>query len=93
MLWDEDSFAGCPLQVVLLGSSQFLMRQGLTESLAGRFELIRVPHWSFAEMRDAFGWDVERYVYFGGYPGAAPLAEDEFRWKSLEELCVGRDHR
>ena len=82
MLWDEDSFAGCPLQVVLLGSSQFLMRQGLTESLAGRFELIRVPHWSFAEMRDAFGWDVERYVYFGGYPGAAPLVEDEFRWKS-----------
>ncbi|MFZ1642590.1 MAG: ATP-binding protein [Candidatus Contendobacter sp.] len=82
MLWDEDGFAGCPLHVVLLSSSQFLMQQGLTESLAGRFELIRVPHWSFAEMRDAFGWDVERYVYFGGYPGAAPLVEDEFRWKS-----------
>ncbi len=81
-LWDEDGFADLPLHVVLLGSSQFLMQQGLTESLAGRFELIRVPHWSFGEMRDAFGWDVERYVWFGGYPGAAALADDEFRWRS-----------
>ena len=82
MLWDEDGFAARPLHVVLLGSSQFLMQQGLSESLAGRFELIRLPHWSFVEMRDAFGWDVDRYVYFGGYPGAATLADDEFRWKS-----------
>ena len=96
MLWDEDSFAGLPLHVALLGSSQFLMQQGLGESLAGRFELIGVPHWSFAEMRDAFGWDVGRYVYFGGYPGAAVLADDEFRWKSyvldaIIEPTISRD--
>ena len=82
MLWDEDGIAARPMHVVLLSSSQFLMQQGLSESLAGRFELIRLPHWSFVEMRDAFGWDVDRYVYFGGYPGAATLADDEFRWKS-----------
>lgn len=82
MLWEEDGFAARPLQVVLLGSSQFLMQQGLGESLAGRFEFIRLPHWSFGEMRDAFGWDADRYVYFGGYPGAALLVADEFRWKS-----------
>lgn len=82
MLWEEDNFAGRPLHVVLLGSSQFLVQKGLGESLAGRFELIRVPHWSFAEMREAFGWDVDRYIYFGGYPGAATLVDDEFRWKS-----------
>ena len=82
MLWDEDSHAGRSLHVVLLGSSQFLMQQGLSESLAGRFELIRVPHWSFGEMRDAFGWDVDRYIHFGGYPGAAVLADDELRWQS-----------
>lgn len=96
MLWDEDKFAGSPLHVVLLGSSQFLMQQGLGESLAGRFELIRLPHWSFPEMRDAFGWDVDRYVYFGGYPGAAVLADDEFRWKSyvldaIIEPTISRD--
>ncbi|SKA96887.1 hypothetical protein SAMN02745130_03936 [Thiothrix eikelboomii] len=82
MLWDEDSFSQTPLQVVLLGSAQFLMQQGLGESLAGRFELIRVPHWSLAEMQTEFGWDLPRFVYFGGYPGAAILVEDEFRWRS-----------
>ena len=96
MLWDEDSLAGRPLQVVLLGSSQFLMQQGLRESLAGRFELIRVSHWSFTEMRAAFGWDVDHYVYFGGYPGAAALVDDEFRWKgyvldSIIEPTISRD--
>jgi hypothetical protein len=82
MLWDEDSANQTNLHVVLLGSAQFLMQQGLGESLAGRFELIRVPHWSFAEMQAAFGWDVERFIYFGGYPGAAVLSGDEFRWRS-----------
>lgn len=96
MLWDEDSFAGLALHVVLLGSAHFLMQQGLSESLAGRFELIRVPHWSFTEMREAFGWNVDRYVYFGGYPGAAALADDEFRWKSyvldaIVEPTLSRD--
>lgn len=96
MLWDEDSTSACDLRVVLLGSSHFLMQQGLTESLAGRFELIRVPHWSFAEMRAAFDWDLERYIYFGGYPGAATLVSDEARWRaylldSIIEPTLSRD--
>lgn len=82
MLWDEDTNSRCDLRIVLLGSSQFLMQQGLTESLAGRFELIRSPHWSFAEMQSAFDWDLDRYIYFGGYPGAATLIGDEPRWRS-----------
>ena len=85
MLWDEDSFdatANYPLYVVLLGSSQFLMHAGTSESLAGRFELIRLPHWSYAEMRAAFGWTVEQYIRWGGYPGAAALIDDEDRWRN-----------
>ncbi|MCX6026948.1 MAG: AAA family ATPase, partial [Chloroflexi bacterium] len=70
-LWDEDTRAGHRLKVILLGSAPLLMQQGLTESLAGRFEVVRLPHWSFAEMRDAFGWALEQYVFYGGYPGAA----------------------
>jgi predicted AAA+ superfamily ATPase len=70
-LWDEDTASGKPLQVAILGSAPLLVRSGLTESLAGRFEILPMTHWSFGEMREAFGWDVERYVYFGGYPGAA----------------------
>jgi len=95
-LWDEDSAARVSLRVVLLGSAPLLVQRGLTESLAGRFELIRVPHWSFPEMRGAFGFDIERFVFFGGYPGAAPLARDRERWAryildSLVETTVSRD--
>lgn len=95
-LWDEDSGATVPLRVLLLGSSPLLVQKGLTESLAGRFEIIPVPHWSYTEMKAAFGWSVEQYVYFGGYPGAAALIEDENRWRryivdALIETTVSRD--
>lgn len=95
-LWDEDARARRELKVVVLGSSPLLVAQGLTESLAGRFELLHVPHWSFAEMRAAFGWSLEEFLYFGGYPGAAPLAGDEGRWRryisdSLIETSISRD--
>jgi predicted AAA+ superfamily ATPase len=95
-LWDEDTRAKRPLKVVLLGSAPLLLAQGLTESLAGRFELLHVPHWSLAEMREAFGWSLEDYLYFGGYPGAAPLANDPPRWTryvadSLIETSIARD--
>jgi len=95
-LWDEDTRRGIPLRVVLLGSSPLLIARGMTESLAGRFELLQLPHWSFAEMRDAFDFDLDRYLYFGGYPGAAPLAEEPERWRryitdSLIETSISRD--
>lgn len=95
-LWDEDTKAKRPLKVVLLGSAPLLVQQGLTESLAGRFEVLRVPHWSFAEMREAFGFSLEQYLYFGGYPGAASLIGDPQRWRrylldSLIETTLSRD--
>ena len=70
------------MHVVILGSAPLLMQSGLSESLTGRFEPIRVPHWSFAEMAAAFGFDLQTYLYFGGYPGAAGLARDEERWRN-----------
>lgn len=81
-LWDEDTFNDINLKVVLLGSSRLLLKDGLTESLAGRFEIIRMTHWSFSEMQEAFGWDLDRYIYFGGYPGGAAFINDEKRWKN-----------
>lgn len=94
--WDEDTRFKNPLKVVLLGSSPLLMQTGMTESLAGRFELIRVTHWSFTEMREAFDFSLDDYVYFGGYPGAAELIRDENRWRryvndALIETSVARD--
>lgn len=95
-LWDEDTAAGTPLRVVLLGSSPLLIWQGLTESMAGRFEIIPVTHWSYEEMRVAFGWSLEQYVFYGGYPGSAPLLNEPQRWKrylqdSLIETSLSRD--
>jgi len=95
-LWDQDSAGRAPLRVVLLGSAPLLVQRGLAESLAGRFEVIPVTHWSLAEMREAFGWGLERYVYHGGYPGSAPLAEDTPRWRhyilhSLIETTLSKD--
>ena len=79
--WDEDTRKQVNLKVVLLGSSRLLLKRGLTESLAGRFELIRLGHWSYQEMHDAFGMGLEEYIYYGGYPGAADLIGDEKRWR------------
>lgn len=95
-LWDADRRARRPLKVVLLGSAPLLLQQGLTESLAGRFEILHLPHWTLAEMREAFGWTLERYLFHGGYPGAAPLAGDPQRWAryirdSLIETTIARD--
>ena len=72
------------------------MQGGLTESLAGRFEIIHVSHWSFAEMREAFKWDLDKFIFYGGYPGAAPLIQDYERWSryildSLIETSISRD--
>ncbi len=79
--WDLDTFNDTNIKVVLLGSSRLLLKDGLTESLAGRYELIRMTHWSYAEMRDAFGMDVNQYIYFGGYPGGASFVDNEKRWR------------
>ena len=79
--WDEDSFNDLNLKVVILGSSRLLLKDGLTESLAGRYELIRMPHWSYSEMHEAFEMDVDQYIFFGGYPGGAKYINDERRWR------------
>lgn len=79
-LWDEDAWSGIDLRVMLSGSSSPLMQKGLTEGLTGRFEAIRSTHWSFAECREAFGYTLDEFLYFGGYPGSAPLRQDQQRW-------------
>lgn len=86
--WDADTLSNCNLKVILLGSSRLMLKSGLTESLAGRFELIRVTHWSFSEMEKAFGFTLNQYIYFGGFPGAARLIGDERRWRSYIKSSI-----
>jgi predicted AAA+ superfamily ATPase len=94
--WDKDTRENINIKVILLGSSRLLIQKGLTESLAGRFETLYLGHWSYPEMQEAFGWSIEQYVYFGGYPGSASLINDEERWKnyikdSLIETSISKD--
>jgi hypothetical protein len=95
LLWDNRT-AGPEIRVIILGSSALLMQEGLTESLAGRFFLHRCTHWGYSECRAAFGWSLEQWLYFGGYPGAASFTNDEISWKryisdSLIETVLARD--
>lgn len=81
-LWDADRATGLNMHVVLLGSSPLLIQKGLTESLAGRYELIHATHWSWPEMHQAFDLTLDEFIYFGGYPGAAPFIREEERWRN-----------
>ena len=94
--WDRDTRQGLNIKVILLGSSRLLLQEGLTESLAGRFEIIFLEHWSYPEMKDAFGFSLDQFIWFGGYPGGASLIPDENRWKeyirySIIEATISRD--
>lgn len=95
-LWDEDTFNDRDIKVVLLGSSRILLKKGLSESLAGRFEEIRMCQWSYGEMKDCFGYSIEEYLFYGGYPGAAGLRDDTERFEdyirsSIIEATINRD--
>lgn len=95
-LWDEETKTGGKVRVLLLGSSALLVQKGLSESLAGRFFLHRCMHWGWQECRDAFGWTLPQWIFFGGYPGAAPWVRREEQWRryvadSLVETAISRD--
>ncbi|MBU2573275.1 MAG: ATP-binding protein [Elusimicrobia bacterium] len=96
MLHDEDIREKRALRVILLGSSALLLQRGMQESLAGRFQLIQCPHWSYQERRQAFGGSLDQFLFYGGYPGAVPFIDDFVTWKeyiqnSLLETVIGRD--
>lgn len=94
--WDDDTFHDRDIKVLLLGSSRVLLEKGLSESLAGRFEEIRMSHWSYGEMKECFGFSLDQYLYYGGYPGAASLIDDTDRFQqyiqsSIIEATINKD--
>ena len=94
--WDEDTFYDRNIKVLLLGSSRVLLEKGLSESLAGRFEEIRMSHWTYKEMKECFGFSLDQYVFYGGYPGAASLAHDADRFdqyiqSSIIDATINKD--
>lgn len=86
--WDDDTANGRDIRVLLLGSSRVLLERGMSESLAGRFEEIRMSHWSYGEMRDCFGFTLDQYMFYGGYPGAASLVSDDDRFQQYIQSSI-----
>lgn len=86
--WDDDTFNDCNIKVLLLGSSRVLLEKGLSESLAGRFEEIRMSHWGYKEMKDCFGLSLNQYIFYGGYPGAASLIGDNDRFEQYIQSSI-----
>lgn len=86
--WDDDTANGRDIRVLLLGSSRILLERGMSESLAGRFEEIRMSHWSYGEMRDCFGFTLDQYMFYGGYPGAASLVSDDDRFQQYIQSSI-----
>ncbi|MCL2480106.1 MAG: ATP-binding protein [Spirochaetaceae bacterium] len=96
LLWDDDTRKKIPIKVILTGSSSLLIQKGLNESLAGRFEVLFCLHWNYQECKEAFSYSLEDFLFFGGYPGAAVLKDDEERWaryigSSIVEPVISRD--
>ena len=94
--WDADTFSDTNIKVVLLGSSRVMLERGLSDSLKGRFEVIRMPNWSYSEMHEAFGVTLDEYIYYGGYPGAADYIHDPDRWcdyirSSIVDATINND--
>jgi len=95
-LWDEDSRKKNQLKVILLGSSSLLIQKGLSESLAGRFEVLFCPHWNYRECKEAFNYSLDDFLFFGGYPGAAVLKGNTERWarymgSSIADPAISKD--
>ena len=86
--WDDDTFHNLDIRVLLLGSSRVMLEKGLSESLAGRFEEIRMSHWSYAEMKECFGYSLDQYLFYGGYPGAAELIAEPDRWEQYIQSAI-----
>ena len=86
--WDDDTFHNLDIRVLLLGSSRVMLEKGLSESLAGRFEEIRMSHWSYVEMKECFGYTLDQYMFYGGYPGAAELIAEPDRWEQYIQSAI-----
>ena len=72
--WDDDTFHDRDIKVLLLGSSRVLLEKGLSEN--------------YLEMKECFGFSLDQYMFYGGYPGAATLIGDEDRFSQYIQSAI-----
>jgi len=95
-LRDGDAGEGLDLRVLMIGSSMPLLDAGLKSDLQGLYDMTPTGHWSYAEIQERFGWTLDQYIYFGGYPRTAEMLANEEGWRAflLEqviETALARD--
>lgn len=95
-LWDSEKQKRQIFKCVLLGSSSLSLNKGLTESLTGRFETIRLYHWNFQTSLLIKKFSIDEFLIYGGYPGSYRFIKDKRRWSeylagSIVETVIGKD--
>lgn len=95
-VWDEQNLKSDHIKLILLGSSSLELQKGLSESLAGRFSLHKVYHWTAAESKEAYNLDLNQYLRFGGYPGSYQMIDNKIEWlnyvqNSIVDPVIGKD--
>jgi len=95
-LWDAQVRKKSQIKLLLLGSSSLALTRGVSESLAGRFEIIPVYHWNYCESNQAMPMDIATYLKFGGYPKSYEFLDDYDRYikytkSSIIERVLDKD--
>jgi len=86
-MWDQFKREKKHLSCVLLGSSSLQLQKGLTESLTGRFQLIKIFHWNYSESKLYTGMSLDEYLRFGGYPGSYSFIKTQ-EWESYVKNSI-----
>ncbi len=87
-LWDDQKLKQTQIKLLLSGSSSLSLQRGMTESLAGRLEVIYVPHWDYHESNQLRALSLEDYLRYGGYPKSYDFLEDKDRWHQYVKSSV-----
>lgn len=86
-MWDQFKREKKHISCVLLGSSSLQLQKGLTESLTGRFQLIKIFHWNYFESNLYTGMSLEEYLQFGGYPGSYSFIKTQ-EWENYVKNSI-----
>ena len=78
-LLDEDPTPG---KFIITGSNNFLLQEGITQSLAGRIAYLYLLPFSASELSEIISEDAHAFIYKGGYPPIYDQPVEPEKWYS-----------
>lgn len=79
-LHKEDLEQQRDIRIVITGSSELELLQQLKDKFPQSHEVIRAGYWTYPEMRCAFNWGIEQYLFYGGLPRSGDEPSDDETW-------------